>query len=433
MSEFQPQPQPEQQQQALAHEVEQLPERAIKLHIEGQEILVEHLEPSADAGVLSDNAPLTDAFNGGPSALGEMLDRVPDMPSTHVTVIDSRRGVEPGSSVDMYRYEAGGEGQTFTMYPTGGIATVTETSIRGTGEAPESAEERSTFRKIVDEVKPNVNFNEKFPFKNITAVQKAYERLGVSVETGEFGHIKGVTLPLPAALVVRAAGIESDPDSLIYVPSIKLMPAAKIDNQTFVSTFASGEYPVAADDYEYYAHDVSADHLEAFMVYGEDLMEFMHMYAAKITNSPESEAVQFSAVLDREAQEAVGQDKFERAAINLDFVTTSLAGFELDKDINLNERMVWHTQPEMVSRKPDVVYIVHDMLTALGPEQMQSLGVVKAMVTRGSIEAGKTPSAEAVIQELALSARERFDIKIKEPAPEPETAPAPAVAQSLGL
>lgn len=231
----------------------------------------------------------------------------------------------------------------------------------------------------------------------IPRVKEVYDRLGMTepvYSEGENPQLVAFSAPTPATLKERLAEVRAT----MYVPELHYVETGHISPEEYVAIIAGGEFPVGVGNFNYYFHDVTAEHMAALIEYGEPLVDMMAHFAKAVQKS---EVVHFTKFQDDDQHgDLSGQDKNKAAAQRLDNLTSILADVAIE--LHADDRRITGHRFDMIS---NLVEIMRES------GELQGSIIERAVLDRGTVSSSEEITAEHVIEELVQLARERLGVQ----------------------
>ncbi|GEM_PF-6895704 len=370
-------------------------------------------EISVEQGILTDNPQLLiDISQKGPAALddprydgGSSVTAIEESGGSTLNFFDnyetiaSRTGQLVINPDHTYTINYGRQNQT---HIAPGVAGVSAALVPATLHDGKNG--YNQLAKITKEDPGGPNFFMFNGYRNVPSVRQVYDSLGFAV-TMEKSDPTSVTLPTPQEFSRRMAELrQTNPN----IPEVVPIEAGAIVGQGYVGILATGKFPCAVADFYFYQHDIATDHLAALLEYGEPLMDLMTRYAVSVEAV---DSLHFSKARDdMPAADLQGDDKFDRAALELDQITATIAYVKPDRVAEEQERTT------LSGIMDNFAYA----LRASG--QMQDSLLAKSIMERDGVQTATDITGSDLLDELTLQWRERHGVllqpkHVQEPGP----------------
>ncbi len=258
----------------------------------------------------------------------------------------------------------------------------------------------------IDEALREIIWDKRHTYQLIPELRKELVALGYGFQEGvEPLERTWVQIPSPQELQRRLdARREAASAQGIYLPHIVLLPTGNYTPSKMNEIFASGRYPVSAEDIHYYLHDTVSNHFEALLVYGEPLVEILSRTCLAANNF---DSFVFEHISDNDIYKGgnySGKQKDLRISLINEFLTDQLSLIKLDQP--MPEEGYYMTK-WMMSFAQDAVNI----LRANGT--LSELSLVQALKAKGISEDKVT--GYLLMKELVEQTQERHGIVPSEP------------------
>lgn len=267
----------------------------------------------------------------------------------------------------------------------------------------------SNFNRQFGEVleTPLTSYDYSEVFERDPVLQERLESIGLvsRMEVGNQSNQRdSMTFPTVQRLRDEFARLsEDDTDSGVYYPRLRLVAGGQFDGTTFIDAYADldengfGEYIMAADELNYFGHDLAAEHLVTLMACGSGrpMMQAMSRFAAVVKTSEHLDLP--NGGYSGRTATLSGSDKNDRAAVIIDRFTQ-----ELNKVIHDTDH------PDERQKHYEGRNINGFVKTLREAGQLEDLEVVQFMLNTGAVENAEQITELLLLQALDSMARSQL-------------------------
>ncbi len=237
----------------------------------------------------------------------------------------------------------------------------------------------------VDFARGELSYAQQGPYFNTVEIRQVFEALGFS---------PGV-IPTPKTFKARMDYFrQNETASGVYYPKIRLIPAAGIKADPYLSAYAAKEHAVATKAFRFYHHDIASEHLQALMKDGEPLMDLLAAFAQVALNPKAAIAFNFQRISDEKMGVLIGEDKLKRATVTIDAMTMLMA----KRDAKYNT-----TQGELTNVANCIVDAVKS-----DRKRVKKIPFIAAMLKTKRIKSVKELTGAVVVDEITRLTQQRL-------------------------
>lgn len=264
-------------------------------------------------------------------------------------------------------------------------------------------ESPNTLRKILDIGNGSLftGYRHTHGYRQVPQITAVYNQLGlVDPELEKHGNALKMQVPTPGEFMNRLAALNEDETNIVDLPNIKYIHEGQISATEYVAAFVEGYFPVGVGDFYYYMHDLTSEHLDAILLYGAPLMDFMSSFASA---AQELEVIHFSKDLDDgQHGDLTGSKKIGAVGQRLDTITSLMEYVAITSEDC--ERTLGESDLSMVE---DFVVAIRNAGT------LKDTIIAKSILGQGEAETLEDITGLHVVRELVSLARKKFNIQVE--------------------